>query len=90
MFAFEIRDAGIRKQHIMELGETFPFTRLTSDDILFVRANSAELDYIVANFQNVPLAWHKTEQGRSALNYTHTWFGDAAKFIYHNLEWVSE
>lgn len=62
-------------------------------EVIEVQADGDELDYIVENFQAIPLAWNVKKNiensgvNRKLLNRVQRWFGDHAKFIYHNLKW---
>jgi hypothetical protein len=78
------------KHNSIECHIGFEPPKLTNEEVIEIQADYDELDYIVQYIQGIPLAWHKdTIQGTTGrtLKVVQRWFGDHAKFIFHNLKW---
>lgn len=70
------------------IGSELP--KLTNEEVIELQADCDELDYIVEHMQDIPLAWQRdTVNGTKGKIFkpVQRWFGDHAKFIYHNLRW---
>jgi translation elongation factor P/translation initiation factor 5A len=57
--------------------------KLENEEINFIQADGDELEFIIAHFSNILLAYDKNDH----CCIVQKWFGDQAKFIYFNLHW---
>lgn len=58
--------------------------KFINEEIIEVQADCDELDSILDRmYDQIPRAFSKDGK----LKRVHRWFGDHAKFIYHNLQW---
>lgn len=65
-----------------------PFTnlpRLENEEIDFIQADGTELDQILDQFPEAPLAYRRLTDNHRAPKKVIKWFGECAKFIYFNL-----
>jgi hypothetical protein len=65
------------------LGQELP--RLVNEEVISVQLDGLELSYVLERFQYIPVARRSHISGD--YKPVQQWFGDVAKFIYHNLEW---
>lgn len=63
--------------------------KLVNEEVIEVQADGDELDFIFNNFQGIPFAWERAKEQpyEKKFKRVQRWFGDHAKFIYHNLRW---